>query len=161
MLGRIIAGVLSVAACSPMPIGIVDAPPTRIPQPSLVTSTPPGFCAEVHQAEVEKVIGQPVQVDTESSGPRVCTFSAANREGEQFFVVVRVEDIFDDLDGPEAVFPSGTRHDIGTAAYWAPSVQTLWVDQGEDIYAVQLVSYERPDEDALRISTDIARLLAR
>jgi len=158
--GLLAAGFV-LATCSPTPVGIVDPPPTRMPQPSPLTSAP-GFCVEVQQAEVEKVIGQPVQVDTESSGPRVCTFSAATQEGEQFFIVVRVEDIFDDLDGAEAVFPDGTRlHDISIPAYWAPSVQTLWVAQSEHIYAVQLVSYERPDEDALRISTDIARLLGR
>ncbi|HVM29934.1 MAG TPA: hypothetical protein VM305_04095 [Candidatus Limnocylindrales bacterium] len=155
----VVNGVLLLAACTPTPVGVLEAPPDRGPATETAAASA-GLCTRLAIGEVEAAVRSRVSVVAEASGREICTFLVGDTTDDQYHVTVRIEDLFEELAAAEAVFPGGTRL-TGTshAGYWAPAVQTLWVDAGERLYAVQLARFAEGADRALEIALALVRLI--
>jgi hypothetical protein len=119
----------------------------------------PNLCEAVPAARLADLLGVKVAIDPESSRAGICAYDVAARSGS-FSVATRVEDGIEAVEMAESVFPGGARLDVlGSDAYWAPVVGTLWVDTGGDLIAVQLTAFEDSPEAALELVLSVARLL--
>lgn len=139
----------------------VPSSPSSGSATAAVSMSPAGnrsICSILQTAEVSDLVGEPVTTVASSSTESVCTYRATVAE-PTFDVAIRLEDTFEDLRSIRDTFTDGTDLRVGEAAYWSPSVATLWFSTGQLLYAVQVIGAVQ-DDRAVAIATALAGELA-
>jgi hypothetical protein len=136
-------------------------PPGQAASPGTGEQPPgSGMCALLPETEVSQIVGKPATVAEDQSSPSDCTYNVGDPAELIPDYVFSVRTETGDFTGPKAAFPGGQDiTGVGDAAYWAPSVTSLWFSRAGQMYVVQLILFSDEDGDPLQIAQGLAQLL--
>lgn len=135
------------------------APSPSIP---LVTATVPpadhAMCDVLALEQVTSIAGQPAAIDPELSKVGTCTYAIGGASaGVSYQITLRDEDVFEDLATAKHAFADGRDvPDLADGAYWSPTVDVMWFQVGDRLFAVQLLGFDHARDDAMGFARAIA-----
>lgn len=164
-IGALLAVLCAVAACGDL--GRSAGPSGSLPLTTSISGSPTPLktlemCQVVSPDSIASITGEPASVDVASSNSDSCTYVVGDTDsaGSPYFVIIRVEDGFEDLDHAKQAFGGGQDvPDVGDSAYWSPDVDVLWFEIDSKLFAVQLTNFDQPAE-ALNLARAVAEAAA-
>jgi hypothetical protein len=115
------------------------------------------MCGALSADEVASLVGQPAAVDATSSTTDTCTFAVGKAGTGSYFIALRREKGFEDLDTARQAFAGGEDvTGLADKAYWSPAVDVLWFETSGRLFAVQLVNFPDRPGDALSAAHAVA-----